>query len=161
METEKWHVWVFVAALVALPWFLLWDYPMKEPEPIFVEEVNGLTIKVFNSRLTEDEDDGKIIVKIPIKLTNDSDHAFVFSIPNFTYNETESVSALFALNEGEVDGKIKRGETKKDYVTIKLDTRDKSEVKSVHPTFLVYDLKTEEATEIKPDISLETTSPAE
>jgi hypothetical protein len=157
METEKWHVWVFVAALVALPWFLSWDFSPKEPEPIFVEEVNGLTIKVFDVRLTEDEDDGKIIVKIPVKLTNDSDHAFIFSIPGLTSNETESV----ALDEGEVGGKIKRGETKKDYVTIKLDTRDKSEVKSVHPTFLVYDLKTEEATEIKPDISLETTSPAE
>jgi hypothetical protein len=125
------------------------------PESSFTEEVNGLTIEVFDVTLTEDEDDGKIIVNIPVTLTNNADHAFVFSVPHFNFNETEYVFTLTALDDGDVGGKIERGDTKSDTITVKLDTRDKNEVKTVQPTFSIYDMKTEKTTELKPDISVQ------
>lgn len=127
----------------------------RTPEPVFTEEVNGLTIEVFDVTLTEDEDDGKIIVNIPVTLTNNADHAFTFSVPHFNYNENEYVFTLTALDEGDVGGKIERGDTKSDTITVKLNTRDKTEVKTVQPTFHIYDMKTEKTTEFKPDIAVQ------
>lgn len=126
----------------------------RTSEPIFSKEVNGLTIAVSDVTLTEDEDDGKIIVNIPVTLTNKADHAFTFSVPHFNYNETKHVFTLTALDDGDVGGKIERGDTKSDTITVKLDTRDKNEVKTVQPTFSIYDMKTEKTTEFKPDISV-------
>lgn len=125
------------------------------PEPIFTEEVNGLTIEVSEVTLTEDEDTGKIIVNIPVTLTNNADHAFLFSVPHFDYNETEYVFTLTALDEGDVGGKIARGETKSDTITVELDTRDEAEVKTIQPTFSIYDMKTEKTTEFKPNITVQ------
>jgi hypothetical protein len=121
---------------------------------IFTEEVNGLTIEVFDVTLTEDEDTGKVIVNIPVTLTNNADHAFLFSVPHFDYNETEYVFTLTSLDEGGVDGKIARGKTKSDTITVELNTRDKTEVKTIQPTFSIYDMKTEKTTEFKPDITV-------
>jgi hypothetical protein len=126
-----------------------------EPKPVFAENVGDLKIEIFDVKLTEDEDDGKIIVNIPVTLTNKSDHAFVFSVPHFDYNETNYVFTMFALDEGDVGGKIKRGDTKRDTITVKLDTRDKTEVKTIQPTFSIYDMKTEKRTEFKPDITVQ------
>lgn len=126
----------------------------RTPEPIFTEEVNGLTIEVSDATLTKDEDDGKIIVNIPVTLTNESDHAFVFSVPHFNYNKTKYVFTLTSLDDGDVGGKIERGDTKSDTITVKLDTRDKTEVKTIQPTFSIYDMKTEKTTEFKPDITV-------
>jgi hypothetical protein len=126
----------------------------RTPEPIFSKEVNGLTIEVSDATLTEDEDDSKIIVNIPVTLTNNTDHAFVFSVPHFNFNETEYVFTLTALDDGDVGGKIERGDTKSDTITVKLDTRDKSEVKTIQPTFSIYDMKTEKTTEFKTDITV-------
>jgi hypothetical protein len=127
----------------------------RTPEPVFTEEVNGLTIEVSDATLTENEDDGKVIVNIPVTLTNNADHAFVFSVPHFNFNESEYVFTLTALDEGDVGGKIAHGETKSDTITVKLNTRNKNEVKTVQPTFSIYDMKTEKTTELKPNISVQ------
>jgi hypothetical protein len=150
--------WVFICGSLAFGIILLTAlFVMKHrtSEPIFTEEVNGLTIEVFNATLTEDEDTGKVIVNIPVTLTNDSDHAFVFSVPHFDYNETEYVFTLTALDESGVGGKIEHGDTKSDTITVELNTRDKNEVKTVQPTFSIYDMKTEKTTEFKPDITVQ------
>jgi hypothetical protein len=146
---------VFIYGSLAFGILLLTTlFVMKQrtPKPIFTEEVNGLTIEVSDVTVTEDEDDGKVIVNIPVTLTNESDHAFVFSVPHFNYNETEYVFTLTSLDEGGVGGKIERGDTKSDTITVKLGTRDKNEVKTIQPTFHIYDMKTEKTTEFKPDI---------
>jgi len=124
----------------------------RTPEPVFAEEVNGLTVEISDVTLTEDEDDGKIIVNIPVTLTNNANHAFTFSVPHFNYNETEYVFTLTALDDGDVGGKIEHGDTKSDTITVKLNTRDKNEIKTVQPTFSIYDMKTEKTTEFKPNI---------
>jgi hypothetical protein len=149
---------VFIYGSFAFAILLLTTLFVKEhrmSEPIFTEEVNGLTIEVFDVTLTEDEDTGKVIVNIPVTLTNESDHAFLFSVPHFDYNETEYVFTLTALDEGDVGGKIARGETKSDTITVELDTRDKTEVKTIQPTFSIYDMKTEKTTEFKPNIDVQ------
>jgi hypothetical protein len=127
----------------------------RTPEPVFTEEVNGLTVEISDVTLTEDEDDGKIIVNIPVTLTNNANHAFVFSVPHFNYNETKYVFTLFALDDGDVGGKIERDDTKSDTITVKLNTRDKNEIKTVQPTFSIYDMKTEKTTEFKPNIDVQ------
>jgi hypothetical protein len=150
--------WVFICGSLAFGILLLTALFVREhrmSEPIFTEEVNGLTIEVFDATLTEDEDTGKVIVNIPVTLTNNADHAFVFSVPHFDYNETEYVFALTSLDEGSVGGKIERGDTKSDTITVELNTRDKTEVKTVQPTFHIYDMKTEKTTEFKPNIAVQ------
>jgi hypothetical protein len=149
---------VFIYGSLAFGIILLTTlFVMKQraPEPVFTEEVNGLTIEVSDVTLTEDEDDGKVIVNVPVTLTNNADHAFVFSVPHFNYNETEYVFTLTSLDDGDVGGKIERDDTKSGTITVKLDARDKNEIKTVQPTFSIYDMKTEKTTEFKPNIAVQ------
>jgi hypothetical protein len=149
---------VFIYGSLAFGIILLTTlFVMKQraPEPVFTEEVNGLTIEVSDVTLTEDEDAGKVIVNVPVTLTNNADHAFVFSVPHFNYNETEYVFTLTSLDDGDVGGKIERDDTKSGTITVKLDARDKNEIKTVQPTFSIYDMKTEKTTEFKPNIAVQ------
>jgi hypothetical protein len=154
--TKEQQVFIYGSfAFVILLLTTLFAMKQRTPEPIFTEEVNGLTIEVSGVTVTEDEDDSKVIVNIPVTLTNESDHAFVFSVPHFNYNETEHVFTLTSLDDGDVGGKIERGDTKSGTITVELNTRDKTEVKTVQPTFHIYDMKTEKTTEFKPDITVQ------
>lgn len=143
-----------IVILLALTTFFIKQPKQSTNKPIYTENVNGLQVEVFNVKLTTDEDDGKVIVNIPVTLTNKSDHAFVFSVPHFYYNKTSYVLTLFALDEGDVGGKIKRDETKSGTITVKLKTRDKSKIKTIQPTISIYDMKNEKTTEFEPNISV-------
>ncbi|MDH5159802.1 hypothetical protein [Heyndrickxia oleronia] len=122
---------------------------------VYEKNLSELNISIEQPYLETDADTGKVIVHIPIELTNESDHAFTFSIPHFYYNETESVFTLFDLQSGNLKGKITRSDSKNGEVVVKLKTRDKSEVKTINPIISIYDMKSEETTELKPVIKLQ------
>jgi hypothetical protein len=115
---------------------------------------NDFNVDIFEPTLTTNADTAKVIVSIPITVTNNSDHGFLFQIPHFFYNENESVFGLFNSNIEGIDVKISRGDKQSGTYTITLDTRDLTEVKTLHPIISIEDMKTEEEQDFKPILNV-------
>lgn len=128
---------------------------VSEVPPIYEHNYNELQIEVFAPEFRTHEDTGKIIVHMPVRLTNDSDHAFIFNTSHFYYNGSEFVSTIFDVEDDEVSGKIKRGEIKDGTIIATLETRELSEVKTINPTFSIKDMKTEKDIDLRPVIDVQ------
>lgn len=144
---------VGVLAVLIIGWAVIPS--AKQAEIVYETEYNDLHVEIGEIGLTEHEDTGKVIANIPVTLTNDSDHAFIFQMPHFFYNGDEKVSAIFDVDDADkVAGKIKRGTTKEGTLQVTLKTRDIDSVKTIDPTFSISDMKTEEETDLTPQIEV-------
>lgn len=121
-------------------------------EAVYTHEYNGLTIEVYEPKVTADADTGKAIARFPVKLTNESDHAFTFRVPHFSYNGNEYVFGILNAEYDDIAGKIARGETKDGWYSITLDTRELSEVKTLNPTLSITDMKSEKEINLTPEL---------
>ncbi|MED3911205.1 hypothetical protein P4597_18910 [Peribacillus simplex] len=139
------NAWVLAIVFSAIGFLLFLGVGSKESaesvEIVYDNNFNGLLLEVGKAWLEEDEDSGKIVANIPIYLTNNSDHAFLFFAPHFSYNENKDVSTIFYLDNGGLTGKIKRDTAKEGVIRVTLDTRDLESVKTLHPTFKMSDMK--------------------
>ena len=150
------NAWVLAVLFSAIGFLLFIGVGSEESaesvDIVYDDNYNGLLLEVGEVWLEEDEDTGKIVANIPVYLTNNSDHAFRFSVPHFSYNETKYVSTIFHLDNGNLAGKIKRDYAKEGVIRVTLDTRDLESVKTLHPTFRMSDLKTEKEEDVTPTI---------
>jgi hypothetical protein len=126
--------------------------PEKERNVIYDHTYEDLTLNVLEWNLTTDPDTGKVIVKMPVEITNKSDHAFTFNMPHFSYNDSEYVFTLFNVEDDGIEGKISRSQSAEGTITITLETREPSDVKTLNPTFSIYDMKSEKEIELTPEL---------
>lgn len=150
------NAWVLAIIFSAVGFLLFLGVGSEEGaesvEIVYDDNYNGLLLEVGEAWLEEDEDTGKIVANIPVYLTNNSDHAFHFSAPHFSYNENKDVFTIFNLDNGDLAGKIKRDSAKEGVIRVTLDTRDLESVKTLHPTFNMSDMKTEKEKDVTPTI---------
>lgn len=127
--------------------------PKEKPVIIYEHTYGDLTIKVLDWTLDTDADTGKVIVNIPIELTNRADHAYTFYMPHFSYNGTESVFTVFNADDDEdVAGKISRLDYKDGTISITLETREPADIETLNPTFNIYDMKSEKEINLTPEL---------
>lgn len=126
--------------------------PKEKPAVIYEHTYGDLTIKVLEWTLDTDADTGKVIVNIPIEMTNRADHAYTFFMPHFSYNGTESVFTVFNAEDEDVTGKISRLDYKDGTISITLETREPADVETLNPTFNIYDMKSEKEINLTPEL---------
>jgi hypothetical protein len=124
----------------------------KEHKVVYTNTYENLTLKVFEWKTTADPDTGQVIIKMPVEIKNKSDHAFIIRMPHFSYNGDESVFTLFNVKDEGINGKISRLESKEGTISITLETREPSDVKTLNPTLTIYDMKSEKEIELHPEL---------
>jgi hypothetical protein len=108
---------------------------------LYQEEFNNLTITVYEPSVEPHEDTGELIVSIPMKFRNDSDHGFITRNVH-TYINGEYLTTFFSEDD-QTDKIVKRGTTEEGSVIINTDIKDISELKNMSINYFVTDLKEE------------------
>jgi hypothetical protein len=128
------------------------DSKVEAHKPVFQKDYNGLIVSVDEKPyLTKDKDTKKIIINIPITISNTSDHGFLISPMSAFYNDNKYVGSGFLnddVDEDSLDTKISTGDEKSGVVKILLDTREEKSIKSVNPLVTIEDLSTDKKKKI-------------
>jgi hypothetical protein len=164
--SKKLKLFLFYGGIVATYILILiiisiFDSNANSQPPVFQKNENGLIISVDEEPyLTKDKDTKKIIINIPVSISNTSDHGFNVDSITMFYNNEEYVTAsgfLFIddnVDEANLDIKYSSNDKKEGIIKVHLDTRDEMEVKSVQPIFSITDMSTDKEKEIKPDLKI-------
>jgi hypothetical protein len=124
-------------------------------KPVFKENFNGFKLSLYKPTMTRDDDTKKIIINLPVKIHNTSDHGFVFSDLDLFYNDNKLLSSGGLIKTGyivDTDLVIRKYSMNDDKIgTLKIhfNTRDKSEIFSINPVFVIKDMSTDEKMKIQ------------
>ncbi|MGN1402089.1 MAG: hypothetical protein ACI4XL_11370 [Bacillus sp. (in: firmicutes)] len=120
----------------------------------YKKSYHGLRIQIEDIYLSEDIDNEKVTVNIPIRLMNKSEKGYVFHSIAISCNGKQS-SDQDAIMDGNIAGKLSGYHKKEDVVSMVLDVGDVSEIRTITYAFAIYDNTLDESRvfEYKKDFS--------